>query len=149
MQTKLKGRVDAANTVETTTSNDAEKTENDEKTSGTSTTTKVLYTGMEKVLNVLPVKGSKSIAFYISTNTTIATEILEKLANNKSTVYVIHAPSDKLNMEICIRETIASIRRLQPRGPYSLLSIDNESKHILPAIVKQLEHHVQADVTHH
>jgi NADP-dependent 3-hydroxy acid dehydrogenase YdfG/acyl carrier protein len=147
---KLKDRLDAASTVETTASIDMEKAASTEKTLGNSTTNQVLlYTGMERVINMLPVKDSKSIIFYISTNTTIATGTLAKLINNKSTVYVIHAQNYKSNMEICIRETIAQIRRLQPHGPYSLLPISNESKHVVHEIVKQLQHYVRAGVNHH
>jgi phthiocerol/phenolphthiocerol synthesis type-I polyketide synthase C len=147
---KLKDRLASATSVDTATSVDMEKTAKTEKTSESSTTNQVLlYNGMERVLSMLPVKGSKSNVFYISNNNTIATESLAKLANNKSTVYVIHAPTDKLNMEICIRETIAQIRRLQPYGPYSLLPVDNESKHTVQSIVTQLEHYEQASVNHH
>jgi acyl carrier protein len=147
---KLKDRVNVAAMLETETSINMGKLTMTEGTSEAFTTNKVLlYNGMERVLSILPIKDSKSIVFYISTRTDVATKPIIELTDNKSTVYVLHAPTNNLNMEICVDEIIAQIRRLQPRGPYSLLPIDNESIHVVHAIVKQLEHYVQAGVNHH
>jgi NADPH:quinone reductase-like Zn-dependent oxidoreductase/NADP-dependent 3-hydroxy acid dehydrogenase YdfG len=147
---KLKEHSKVAVTKETIASIDMEMTEMTEGILEVSTTNKVLlYNGMERILTMLPTKDSKSNVFYISHGTMVATEFLTKLTNNKSNVYVIHAPTNQFDMKRCIHETIAQIRRLQPRGPYSLLPIDNDSKHFVNTIVKQLEqYYIQADINH-
>jgi acyl carrier protein len=150
VHSKLKDRVNVAAMLETTTSINMEKLAMTEGTLESFTTNKVLlYNGMERVLSILPIKDSKSIVFYISTRTDVTAKPIIDPADNKSTVYVLHAPTYNLNMELCVHEIIAQIRRLQPRGPYSLLPIDNESIHVVHAIVKQLEHYVQAGANHH
>jgi NADP-dependent 3-hydroxy acid dehydrogenase YdfG/acyl carrier protein len=150
VHSKLKDRLNVATMLETETSINMGKLTMTEGTLEAFTTNKVLlYNGMERVLSMLPIKDSKSIVFYISTRTNVDAKPIIELTDNKSTVYVLHAPTKNLNMEICVHEIIAQIRRLQPRGPYSLSPIDNESIHVVHAIVKQLEHYVQAGVNHH
>ncbi|UJR11979.1 hypothetical protein I4U23_016157 [Adineta vaga] len=150
LHSKLKERLVSIPTTETTASVDVKKLTPTELVSIASTTNEVLsYSGMEGVLSSYPVKNSESTVFCISTSTTVDTEFVKKAANNTSTVYILHASDDKSNMQTCIHKTIAQIRRLQPRGPYSLISIDNESAYIVQAIVQQMKQYTKAGITHH
>ena len=59
------------------------------------------------------------------------------------TIYVLQAPTDSPTIKISAQETIAQMRRLQPRGPYSLFPIDSKAKIIINEILKQLEKYTQ------
>ncbi|CAF1168806.1 unnamed protein product [Adineta ricciae] len=146
---KMNDRLEAAAILETTTSTDKNKSDMTEETEEAPKTNKTLsYNGMEKVISMLPVKHSKANMFYISHKATLETEFTQKLADNKSNVYVIHASNDTSNMDLCVQETITQIRRIQPRGPYSVSPATNESKDIVHATVKQLAQYAQANIMH-
>jgi NADP-dependent 3-hydroxy acid dehydrogenase YdfG/aryl carrier-like protein len=147
---KLKERREVVDTSKNMESIDMENAELAENTLKNSTTNQVLlYNGMERVLTMLPIKDSKSNVFYISHRAVFPTEFLTKLTDKKLNIYVIHTPTDQSDMDGCIRETIAQVRRLQPRGPYSLLPIDDDSKYLVDAIVKQLgQYYIQASINH-
>lgn len=62
-------------------------------------------------------------------------------------LYIVQAPTNLSTMGMSVQETIAQIRRLQPRGPYLLYAMDNEAKVIIEAILKELEKHNQVGVS--
>lgn len=96
------------------------------------------YTGMNNVLKIIRSKTNSSsnhnIIFCIDAlPPSLESKLVEQYAS--SMVYVLRIPSGS----VAVTETIAQIRRIQPRGPYRLVSASKDGEYIAHEIVKQLK----------
>ncbi|CAF2896679.1 unnamed protein product [Rotaria sp. Silwood2] len=147
LQKKLMDRQAGAGTTQTMSLNEMEEVDESESDSKESATKKTAsYTGMERVLRVSLVKNSKSVIFAISSSNTITDECFQRFSNKKATTYFIHVTMDKSHIESSAHATIIQMRRLYPRGPYSLVAVDNESEDVIKEIFKQLKYYAKATV---
>ncbi|UJR34436.1 hypothetical protein I4U23_021843 [Adineta vaga] len=107
------------------------------------------YTGMNNIISVIQPKNNDSIivqriVFCLGVATTSLDKILPKQQSLLSSlIYVLCIP----NGSSATTETIAQMRRIQPRGPYSLITFSEQGEHLAHQIIKQLaEQHQQAGV---
>ena len=108
------------------------------------------YTGMNNIIRVIQpttIHGTTVVprtTFCIG-NVTPSFEktLLKQHSSLSSLIYILQIPIGSS----AITETIAQMRRIQPRGPYSLITTSKQGENLAHQIIKQLdEQHQQANV---
>jgi acyl carrier protein len=108
------------------------------------------YTGMNNIIRIIQPRINSTtiqrIVFCVGmVNPSVEKTLLAQQSLLSASIYILHIPTGPS----VAAETIAQMRRIQPRGPYSLVTVSKQSENIARQIIKQLEEqHQQAGVKH-
>jgi NADP-dependent 3-hydroxy acid dehydrogenase YdfG len=108
------------------------------------------YTGMNNIIRIIQPRINSTtiqrIVFCIGmVNPSVEKTLLAQQSLLSASIYILQIPT---GLSVAA-ETIAQMRRIQPRGPYSLVTVSKQGENIAHQIIKQLEEqHQQAGVAH-